>query len=403
MHMTVAQTRKGKGSLTSRRTALKLLGGSAVASAFATTARAADPVKIGLSAAFSGPNAAAGQAMQRGADLAMAEINAAGGVLGRQLSLVIRDNEHKLDRGVAQTRELIEREGCAAILGSQGSFIGMAVIDTIHELKVPWFALSVGGVGIVENNRQPNYMFRVATNDREVAKFLVNYGLDKVGSKKLAILNEDTGWGVPAIADLQTALKGRNLEPVSVDKMKVGDTDFTPQMLRAKNAEADTILTFANTVEVANALKAGNKMGYKPKVISAWALANATFPSLASGMSDGVMVMQTFTFVENKRPQAEALFKRLSEKYTDVKDQMGVTFPSFLGNAYDATHMIALAIKKAQSTEGPKLQNALENLGVYDGLVKNYSNPFSSSNHEALGPNDYLMTAWKGTRLELIS
>jgi branched-chain amino acid transport system substrate-binding protein len=403
MYMTVAQTRKGKGSLTSRRTALKLLGGSAVASAFATTARAADPVKIGLSAAFSGPNAAAGQAMQRGADLAMAEINAAGGVLGRQLSLVIRDNEHKLDRGVAQTRELIEREGCAAILGSQGSFIGMAVIDTIHELKVPWFALSVGGVGIVENNRQPNYMFRVATNDREVAKFLVNYGLDKVGSKKLAILNEDTGWGVPAIADLQTALKGRNLEPVSVDKMKVGDTDFTPQMLRAKNAEADTILTFANTVEVANALKAGNKMGYKPKVISAWALANATFPSLASGMSDGVMVMQTFTFVENKRPQAEALFKRLSEKYTDVKDQMGVTFPSFLGNAYDATHMIALAIKKAQSTEGPKLQNALENLGVYDGLVKNYSNPFSSSNHEALGPNDYLMTAWKGTRLELIS
>src|SRR5262245_45861684 len=102
MHMTDAHIWKGKGSPTSRRTALKLLGGSAVASAFATTARAADPVKIGLSAAFSGPNAAAGQAMQRGADLAMAEINAAGGVLGRQLSLVIRDNEHKLDRGVAQ-------------------------------------------------------------------------------------------------------------------------------------------------------------------------------------------------------------------------------------------------------------------------------------------------------------
>jgi branched-chain amino acid transport system substrate-binding protein len=98
-----------------------------------------------------------------------------------------------------------------------------------------------------------------------------------------------------------------------------------------------------------------------------------------------------------------ALFKRLSEKYTDVKDPMGVTFPSFLGNAYDATHMIALAIKKAQSTDGPKLQTALESLGSYDGLVKSYSNPFSASNHEALGPSDYLMTAWKGTRLELIS
>src|SRR5262249_49626409 len=93
-------------------------------------------------------------------------------------------------------------------------------------------------------------------------------------------LDEGPGWGVPAIGDLQAALKARNLEPVSADKMKVGDSDFTPQMLRAKNAEADTILTFANTVEVANALKAGNKMGYKPRIISAWALANSTFPSL---------------------------------------------------------------------------------------------------------------------------
>jgi len=395
-------TQLRKGTPASRRTALKLLGGAAAASALGSRASAADPIKIGLSAAFSGPNAAAGQAMQRGADLALEEINAAGGVLGRQLALVIRDNEHKLDRGVAQTRELIEREGCAAILGSQGSFIGLAVIDTIHELKVPWFGLSVGGVGIVENKRSPNYMFRVATNDRDVAKFLVNYGLDKVGGKKFAILNEDTGWGVPAIADLQAALKEKGLEPASADKMKVGDSDFTPQMLRAKNAGADTVLSFSNAVEMANALKAGNKIGFKPKVISAWGLANPTFPSLAGPLGDGVMVMQTFTFVQNKKPKAVALFKRLGDKYKDVKDEMEVPFPSFLGNSYDATHMIALAIKKVGGAEGPKLHAALENLGSYDGLVKSYNNPFSASQHEALGPSDYSMTVWKGTRLELM-
>jgi branched-chain amino acid transport system substrate-binding protein len=391
-----------QGEPTSRRTALKVLGGAAAATVFGGRLAAADPIKVGLSAAFSGPNAAAGQAMQRGAELAMDEINKGGGILGRQLALVIRDNEHKLDRGVAQTRELIEREGCAAILGSQGSFIGLAVIDTIHELKVPWFALAVGGVGIVENNRKPNYMFRVATNDREVAKFLVAYGQDKAGAKTFAILNEDTGWGVPAIADLQAALKGRNLEPATTDKMKVGDSDFTPQMLRAKNGGADTILSFSNAVEMANALKAGNKIAYKPRVISAWGLANPTFPSLAGPLSDGVMVMQTFTFVQNKRPKAEALFKSLTAKYTDTKDAMEVPFPSFLGNAYDATHMIALAVQKAQSTEGPKLHAALENLGTYNGLVKNYTNPFSADRHEALGPDDYSMTVWKGTRLELI-
>ena len=395
-------TQLRRGMPTSRRTALKFMGGAAAATAFGGRLSAADPIKIGLSAAFSGPNASAGQALQRGAELAMEEINSAGGVMGRQLTLVIRDNEHKLDRGVAQTRELIEREGCVAILGSQGSFIGLAVIDTIHELKVPWFALAVGGVGIVENKRTPNYMFRVATNDREVAKFLVTYGLEKAGGKKFAILNEDSGWGVPAIADLQAALKERNLEPASADKMKVGDSDFTPQMLRAKNAGADTILSYSNAVEMANALKAANKIGYKPKVISAWGLANPTFPSLAGPLADGVLVMQTFTFVQNSKPKAVALFKRFTEKYKDIKDANEVPFPSYTGNTYDATHMIALAIKKANGTDGPKMQAALESLGSYDGLLKSYSNPFSADRHEALGPNDYSMTVWKGSRLELI-
>jgi branched-chain amino acid transport system substrate-binding protein len=386
---------------------LKLVGGFVVAGSAGMTvgpahAAGKDPIKIGLSAAFSGPNAKAGESMQRGAELAIEEINKAGGVLGRELVMITRDNEHKLDRGVAQTRELIEREGCVAILGSQGSFIGLAVIDTIHELRVPWFALSVGGVGIIENNRKPNYMFRVATNDREVAKFLVNYGLDKVGTKKFAILNEDSGWGVPAIDDLKAALKSRNLEPVAVDKMKVGDTDFTPQMLRAKNSGADTIASFSNAVEMANALKGGNKIGYKPRVVSAWGLANPTFPSLAGPLSEGVMVMQTFTFVNNRRPKAQALLKRYIEKYKDVKGPVEVSFPSYVGNSYDATHMIALAIGKAESTEGPKVHAALENLGTYDGLIKRYSNPFSPDRHEALSPDDYMMTIWKGSRLELI-
>ena len=153
---------------------------------------------------------------------------------------------------------------------------------------------------------------------------------------------------------------------------------------------------------MANALKAGNKIGYKPKVLSAWGLANPTFPSLAGPLSDGVMVMQTFTFVHNTKPKAVALFKRFTDKYKDIKDANEVPFPSYTGNSYDATHMIALAIKKAAGTEGPKMHAALESLGSYDGLLKKYNNPFTASRHEALDPDDYSMTVWKGSRLELI-
>lgn len=389
--------------LSSRRTALKL-GAAAATLAFGGRSSfvmaQTGPIKIGLSAAFSGPNAQAGQTMQLGADLAIDEINAAGGILGRQVALVIRDNEHKLDRGVSQARELVEREGCVAILGSQGSFIGVAVIDTMNELQVPWFGTSVGGVGIIENGKKPNYMFRVATNDRDVAKFLVGYGVDKGGSKKIGILVEDTGWGVPAMEDLKVALRAHNIEAVSADKLKVGDVDFTPQMQRASKAGAETILTFTNGPEMANALKAGNKIGFKPKVIGAWGLAGATFPSLAGPLGNGVMVMQTFTFVNNDKPKAQALFNRVVAK-TSFKEAGEVPFPSYVGNTYDAVHIIALAIKKAGATDGPKMLGALENLGDYNGLIKKYSNPYSATNHEALSPQDYAMTVWNGNRLEL--
>jgi branched-chain amino acid transport system substrate-binding protein len=112
--------------------------------------------------------------------------------------------------------------------------------------------------------------------------------------------------------------------------------------------------------------------------------------------------MQTFTFVNNDKPKARALYKRLTTKFP-VKDPAEIPFPSCVGNTYDAVHLIALAIKKAGSTEGPKMLAALENLDEYQGLIKNYSNPFSPANHEALSPQDYVMTTWNGTRLELMT
>ncbi|MEF2552626.1 ABC transporter substrate-binding protein [Aurantimonas sp. A2-1-M11] len=393
-----------KSTLT-RRTALKIGGGAAVGLGLAPRFAFAqnEPIRIGLSAAFSGPNALAGQSLSRGAELAVDEINAAGGVLGRPLELVTRDNEHQLARGVTQARELIEREGCSAIIGSQGSFIGIAVIDTMEELKTPWFGTSVGGVGIIENGRDPNYMFRVATNDREVARFLANFAKNTLGATKIGILNEDTGWGVPAIEDLEAAIKDMGLEPSSVDKVKVGDTDFTPQMLRAKNAGTEVILSFTNTMEMANALKAGNKIGYQPEVVGAWGLASATFPSLAGDLANGVYVMQTFTFVNNENPKATALFNRLQEKYGNVTDPTQVPFPSYIGNTYDAVYLFATAVQKAGETNGPVVLEALESLGTYEGLIKTYTDPFSKSDHEALSPEDYSMTVWNGERLELVS
>ena len=232
----------------------------------------------------------------------------------------------------------------------------------MNELQVPWFGTSVGGVGIIENGRKPNYMFRVQrTIVRSPSFWSLTVLRTKGGSKKIGILEvEDTAAGAFRRSRIfKAALKTHNLDPVSVDKVKVGDVDFTPQMQRASKAEAETILSLHQWSRNGQLVEGRSKIGYKPKVIGAWGLAGATFPSLAGPLANGVMVMQTFTFVNNRKPKAQALYKRLMARFP-VKDAAGIPFPSYVGNTYDAVHLIALAIQKAASSEGPKCSPPLK-------------------------------------------
>jgi branched-chain amino acid transport system substrate-binding protein len=375
-----------------------MIGVGAVAPNSARAAQSGDPIVLGMSAAFSGPNATVGEAQLRGAELAIDEINAAGGVLGRPLAIVTRDNVHEQDKGVLQTRELIEKEGAVGILGSQGSFIAVAVADTMEELEVPWIGLSTGAAAIIDNGQDPNWMFRVSSNDPWVAEFLVRWAVEKLNMEQIGILNEDTGWGVPAIEDVQAALDQMGLQPASVDKMKVGDTDFTAQMLRAKDAGCEAIVTFSNSVEMANALKAGQKIGYQPQIVSAWGLQNPNYITLVPDLGQGTLVMQTFTWVNAETPKALDLLARYTEKW-GVEDAAEIPNPSYTADAYDATHLFALAIATAGEANGAVIRDALEQLPEYEGLIKNYAPAFTADQHDALTPDDYLMCEWEGEKL----
>lgn len=391
-------------SVTRRRLVQASLGSAALlslgvrASGPAVAAQSGDSIVLGMSAAFSGPNASTGEAQLRGAELAAAEINAAGGVLGRPLAIITRDNVHEQDKGVLQTRELIEKEGAVGILGSQGSFIAVAVADTLQELQTPWIGLSTGAASIINNGQDPNWMFRVSSNDPWVAEFLVRWAVEKLNIDKIGILNEDTGWGDPAVGDVEAALTQLGLEPTSVDKMKVGDTDFTAQMLRAKDAGSDVIVTFSNSVEMANALKAGQKIGYSPQIISAWGLQNPNYITLAPELGQGTLVMQTFTWVGTESPKAQELLDRYTENW-GIANAAEIPNPSFTADAYDATHLFALAIDAAGDANGPAIRDALEQLPDYEGLIKNYAPAFTPDRHDALTPDDYFMCEWSGEEL----
>jgi hypothetical protein len=140
-------------------------------------AQSKEPVKIGLSAAVSGGSAASGEAIKRGLQIAIDEINGKGAVLGgRKLELVIRDDEGNPQKGVTIARELVEREKVGAVFGGLHTTVALAQVPVWQELKVPYMGTWAAGTNITRNGQTPNYVFRVSQRHYVIASFPLRDG-----------------------------------------------------------------------------------------------------------------------------------------------------------------------------------------------------------------------------------
>ncbi|HWT77928.1 MAG TPA: ABC transporter substrate-binding protein, partial [Candidatus Methylomirabilis sp.] len=174
---------------------LIILLGVSFATSQTALAQSKEPVKIGLAAAVSGGSAASGEAIKRGLQIAMDEINAQGGVVGgRKLELVIRDDEGNPAKGVTIARELVEREGAAVVFGGLHTTVALAEVAVWQELKRPYMGAWAAGTEVTQNGQKPNYAFRVSANDDYADKFLTRYAVDVLKKTKPGLLLENTAW-----------------------------------------------------------------------------------------------------------------------------------------------------------------------------------------------------------------
>ena len=366
----------------------------------ASPAPAASPLKIGLAAAVSGGSAASGEAIKRGIQIAIDEINAKGGLLGgRKLELVIRDDEGNPAKGVTIARELVEREKVAAVFGGLHTTVALAQVPVWHELKTPYMGAWAAGTNIAQNGKKPNYVFRVSANDDYADRYLTRYALDVLKKTKPGLLLENTAWGQSNEVGLLKWLAERKVKHVGIEKFNWNDPDMSPQLLRLKNAGADVVIMVANAPEGAQVVKSRAKIGWVVPMVAHWGISGGRFAELTGDLSDGVAFLQTYSFFGKQNERGQALLKALKDKY-GVKGPEDIIAPVGTANAYDGMHLIALAVAQAGSADGAKVRDALESLQApYAGLIKTYKPPFTADRHDALTDDDYIMVVWKGGKI----
>jgi len=365
-----------------------------------TAGAGAQDIKIGFVGALSGLSAKSGEAITRGMEVAIDEINAKGGLLGgRKLVLVKRDDESNPAKGQIAARELIQNEKVAAIFGGIDTPVAMAIVPIANKEKTPYVGTWAAGTLITRNGAAPNYVFRVSAVDVLVDKALVNYASKAYSAKKPGMMLINNPWGESNEKGLSAALGDTNIASAGVEKFEEKDIDMTPQLARLKANGADAIFLVSNAGPGAQVIKSMERMNWNVPVISHWGISGGRFPELAGAWSQKVVFIQTYSFFGQQNDVGKQKVAALMKKYPDIKSVADITPPVGYANAYDAMQLTAMAIAAGGGTEGDKIREGFYKVGEYKGLIKTYKQPFTPTNHDALTENDYIMVKYQGEQI----
>jgi branched-chain amino acid transport system substrate-binding protein len=358
---------------------------------------AQEAIKIGVSGPYTGGSSSMGVSMRDGVRLAVKEINAAGGVAGKKIEIIERDDEAKNERGVQIAQELINKEKVVATVGFINTGVALASQRFYQEAKIPVMNNVATGTIVTKQFTGDNYIFRNAARDEIQAPMIVKEAIEKRGFKKVAILADSTNYGQLGREDLEKALKAKGITPVATEKFNIKDVDMTPQLLKAKEAGAEVILTYAIGPELAQIANSMAKLGWKKPMIGSWTLSMANFIDTAGKNGEGARMPQTFIQEANTKKRKAFIDSYLKE----FKPKNGrIDSPVSAAQGYDSIYLLAAAIKQSGSTDGVKIREALENLNEkVEGVVTTYDKPFSKNDHEAITDNIPVMGEVKKGRV----
>lgn len=363
------------------------LGALAVLAASPALAQAQSTVKVGLIGPFTGPSSDFGIPLRQGIELAVAEINTAGGYLGRPLELVVRDDKGNPDAGLAASQDLV-KQGVVATIGFCNTGVAAKSLDVYQNAQSPLIIPCATGTPLTAKYPPAqSYIFRNSARDSIQAPFVVE-DLVKRGWTRVAIFADTTGYGEAGLKDVQDALSARKLQAVHVTRFPLGVTDLRKELQAAREAGANVIFSYTVGPEEAVIANSRKDIGWKVPLVGAWPLSFPFFIDGAKDAAEGALMAQTFI--------AEPSNERRASFLTNFKRKHGerMAVPMAAAQGYDATYLLTYALFGIRDgkLDGPAVKNALENIKrVYYGVVATYERPFTPEDKDAITENMLVM------------
>jgi len=361
------------------------------------------PVYIGLDAEFGHKTSTSAQAVQQGMEIAIAEINARGGVLdGRPLALVTTDNRSIPAVGVDNLRGLAAITDLVGVFGAKFSPVLIEWIPVAHEIGLPIFATWSSANPVTDHHYRPSYTFRLSLKDDWAAPALLRFAARHHGAERVGVLLPNTAWGRSNQAALAAAAPAAGVSIVGERWYNWGDTTLLELYGELRARGAQVLVMVANEAEGSILVReiAALPPEARLPIVSHWGITGGIMTELAGEALHEVdlAVVQTYSFIGADSPTARRVLQGMAERY-GISSAEAVESPVGVAHAYDLTHLLARAVEQAGSTNRDRVRDALEALGPYDGLVRRYDPPFTAERHDALSPENVFMARYTASGL----
>jgi branched-chain amino acid transport system substrate-binding protein len=343
------------------RSALTIVG-TLLALAIANAA-AADDVKIGVTLPLTGFAASYGEDAKRGADLAVEQANAAGGIKGEQVKLIVEDDQGIGKAGVAATQKLASVDKVAVIVGGMMSSVALPASQIARENKIVYLSTMSSHPDLTSPG---GFIYRLAGSDALIGKTEDDFGREKLKANTAVGLFAQTDYGTMNGKIVRDNFEKSGGKWLATDDFKEGATDFRTQLVKLKALQPDIMFIVATHKEAAQLFRQMTELNFKPQIMATSMLDDPAIFELAGGTANGVYFATSKTEeTPDGKKAREAFVSAFKAKYG--RDP-GITASYF----YDATNL-AIAAMKAAGTSGPAINSWIAAVKDFPGVTATIS------------------------------
>ncbi len=376
--------------------AVLLIMGLIVSTVFAGGQSEEGTIKIGAIFAVTGGASFLGAPEAKTTEMVVEEINAAGGINGKHIELIIKDSAANPEKAISFTKQLIEEDQVLAIIGPSTSGETMQIKDLCESYKVPLVSAAAAEAIV---NPVASYVFKTPQKDSYVAKWIFTT-MQSMGIKKIGVVAANSGFGNAGKGQLEKYAPDFGIEIVIAETYDRAATDLTALLTKVKAKSVEAVVNWSIVPAQSIVPKNMKQLGMEVPLFQSHGFGNIKYVEAAGAAAEGIIFPAGRLLVAEKLPADHPQKENLVAYKTAYESKYGEDVSTFGGHAYDAIMLVIEAVKKADTMDRKGIRDALESISEFPGTGGIFT--FSASDHNGLGMNSLEMMTVKNGQFDFL-